>query len=155
MMMDLNEIKVREKLYTLSARITEVTDFGVSIDAHLAGQSTPPPQGVRFDIAFEGQMEGARLSGPIRGVDYLRIRADGLMELQIHAAMRTADGASISVLSGGLARAAADGASLELREHVSFATAVSEYTWLNVLPVWAVGEVNLASGDIRVTGFVV
>lgn len=53
-----------------------MTDYGVSMHFILAGQEKIPPQGTRFDVAFEENATG-RLAGRLRGVDYLRMRADG------------------------------------------------------------------------------
>ena len=65
-----------EKIYEYDVNFTGVTDYGVSLEAILAGKEQVPPRGARFDVAFEGRASG-RISGRVRGVDYLRLRADG------------------------------------------------------------------------------
>jgi hypothetical protein len=65
-----------QKIYEFELDIKGITDYGVSMDAILAGKKTVPLQGARFDLTVEGRGKG-RLSGRARGVDYLRVRADG------------------------------------------------------------------------------
>ena len=68
-----------EKIYEYDLDVTGITDYGVSLDAILSGKEQVPPQGARFDVAFEGRAKG-RLSGRVRGVGYLRMRADGRID---------------------------------------------------------------------------
>jgi hypothetical protein len=60
-----------EKIYEYKFDLTGVTDYGISMDAILAGRETVPLQGARLDLTVEGRGKG-RLSGRARGVDYLR-----------------------------------------------------------------------------------
>jgi hypothetical protein len=69
-----------EKIYEYDLDVTGMTDYGVSLDAILSGKEKLPPQGVRIDVAFEGRAVG-RLAGRVRGIDYLRMRADGRIDL--------------------------------------------------------------------------
>lgn len=145
-------ITPKELLYEVSAEFTGVTDFGVSMEDFLSGQAAPPPQGMRIDVAFKGSVSGQRLAGSIEGVDYISIHPDGRVELHIHATVSTSDGANISFFAGGHGFPREDGL-LELREHVALSTAHSEYEWVNHLAVWAVGEVNPATGQISVKAY--
>jgi hypothetical protein len=79
-----------------------MTDYGVSMESILAGKEEVPPQGTRFDVAFEGNATG-RLSGRVRGVDYLRMRADGRIDLDIRATIETSDGFRIGLSADGVA----------------------------------------------------
>ena len=72
-----------EKIYEMELDLTGVTDYGVSMDAILTGKEMVPLQGARFDLALAGHSKG-RLAGQAHGVDYLRVRADGRMELDLH-----------------------------------------------------------------------
>ena len=85
-----------EKIYEYDLDITGATDFGVSLQAILSGQEKVPPQGARIDVAFAGQAKG-HLSGRVHGVDYLQIRADGRIDLDIKATIETADGQRIAL----------------------------------------------------------
>ena len=78
-----------EKIYDMEFDITGVTDYGVSMDAILAGQEAIPLHGARFDLAVDGRGKG-RLSGQAHGVDYLRIRADGRIDLDLHVTIERA-----------------------------------------------------------------
>ncbi|HMQ32718.1 MAG TPA: hypothetical protein PKD53_18445, partial [Chloroflexaceae bacterium] len=68
---------VREHLYDLRLQLTEFVEYGVSLADLNSGRAAPPPEGTRIDLGFEGVLEGAKLSGSIRGRDYLAVRADG------------------------------------------------------------------------------
>jgi hypothetical protein len=72
-----------EKIYDMELDLAGVTDYGVSMDAILAGQEAIPLHGARFDLAVAGRYEG-RLAGRAHGIDYLRVRADGRIELDLH-----------------------------------------------------------------------
>lgn len=72
-----------EPLATLSATVTEMTVYGET------------PQGLRVDVSFEGRLRG-RIQGTMRGVDYTRIRGDGVLEIDVRASILTDDGARIS-----------------------------------------------------------
>ena len=82
--------------------ITGMTDYGVSMDAILAGQEAIPLQGARFDLAVDGRFTG-RLAGRGHGVDYLRVRADGRIELDLHVIIETNDGHRIALSGDGQA----------------------------------------------------
>ena len=91
-----------EKVYEYDFDVTGVTDYGVSIDAILAGKEAVPLQGARFDLAIDGRGKG-RLSGRARGVDYLRMRADGRIDLDLHLTIETDDGFRIALSGDGQA----------------------------------------------------
>ena len=90
-----------EKIYEYDLDVTGMTDYGVSLDAILSGKEKIPPQGARIDVAFEGRAIG-RLAGLVRGTDYLRIRADGRIDLDIHAVVETEDGCRIALTADGV-----------------------------------------------------
>src|SRR5262249_11013903 len=91
-----------EKIYDFELDITGVTDYGVSMDAILAAQEAIPPQGARLDRAADGRSKG-RLAGRAHGVDYLRVRADGRIELDLHVIFETEDGHRIALSGDGQA----------------------------------------------------
>ena len=47
-------------IHEYTAQFTELTDYGVTLDALLAGEAAPPPEGARFGIAYAGVCLGAR-----------------------------------------------------------------------------------------------
>jgi hypothetical protein len=141
-----------EKIYEYTAQMTGVTDYGITMDAILSGQQPVPPQGARFDVAFEGSATG-RLTGRVRGVDYLRMRADGRIDLDIRATIETADGHRVALAAGGVAVPRAGEPVVDLSENVCLSTAAEPYAWVNTRQVWATGTVNLATGHIHLEGF--
>lgn len=140
-----------ELLYEYTPKITQVVEYGVSMDALFSGQAPPPPEGASFDVYFEGPVTGAKLSGSVKGVDYLHIRADGRSQLHIHAEITTEDGKKIALAADGVALGSPP--VLELRENVTLTTSHPEHSWVNAIQIWAPGTVDLAAGQIRVKGY--
>lgn len=141
-----------EKIYEYELDITGVTDFGLTMEAVLSGHVPIPPQGVRIDVAFAGRASG-RLAGQVRGVDYLRMRADGRIDLDIRATIETDAGQRIALSADGVAAPRTASPVVDLHENVTLSTAVPEFAWVNGRQVWAVGTVDLASGKIRLEGY--
>ena len=61
-------IQVGEKLYEVAVQFTDVTEFGVSLEALLAGETPPPPEGARIDVYFEGTISGERINGAVKAI---------------------------------------------------------------------------------------
>ena len=141
-----------EKIYEYDLDITEVTDYGVTLDDALSGETRIPMQGARIDVAFEGRATG-RLAGRLYGIDYLRIRADGRVDLNIHAVVETEDGHRIALAADGVVLPRPAEPIANLRENVELLTASEDYAWVNTRQVWGVGTVNFASGKIHVEAY--
>jgi hypothetical protein len=141
-----------EKIYECDLDITGVMDFGVSMESILAGREKVPPQGARFDVAFEGNSAG-RLSGRLRGVDYLRMRADGRVDLDIRAIIETGDGFRIGLSADGVAVMRPGEPIADLHENVTLTTAAAGFAWVHGRQVWGVGSVNLATGKIHIDAY--
>lgn len=141
-----------EKIYEYDLDIMGVTDYGVSMESILAGKEKIPPQGARFDVAFAGNATG-RLSGGVRGVDYLRMRADGRMDLDIRATIETSDSSRIGLSADGVAVLRPGEPVAELCENVTLTTAAAGYAWVNTHQIWGVGSVNLATGKIHINAY--
>ena len=141
-----------ELIYSYDLDITGTTDFGVSLPDILGGKVKIPPQGARFDVAFAGRATG-RLSGAVLGVDYLRMRADGRIDLDIRATLETDDGCRIALSADGVALAHRGNPEVALRENVSLTAAAEKYAWVNARQIWGVGTVNLATGKIHIDGW--
>ena len=141
-----------EKIYEYDVDITGVTDYGVSLESILAGKEKIPSQGARFDVAFEGNGTG-RLSGRVRGVDYLRMRADGRIDLDIRATIETGDGFRIGLSADGVAVLRPGEPIADLRENVTLTTAAAGYAWVNARQIWGPGSVNLAAGKIHIDAY--
>lgn len=141
-----------EKIYEYDLDITGVTDYGVTMDAVLSGKEPVPPQGLRFDVAFEGPVRG-RVAGTLRGVDYVRMRADGRVDLDIRASIETGDGRRIALAADGVATPRAAEPIADLLENISLSTTAAEYAWVNTRQVWGYGTVNFATGKIHIEGY--
>lgn len=141
-----------EKIYEYDLDITGVTDFGITMDAILSGASPVPPQGARLDVAFAGRARG-KLTGAVRGIDHLRIRADGRMDLDIRAVIETDDGHRVALAADGVALPRAGEAVADLLENVTLSTAAAPYAWVNARQIWATGSVDLAAGTIHIDAY--
>ena len=149
----MSTIEVGDLLYEYTVKFTEVTEYGVSLEALMAGEAAPPVEGARFDVAFEGESTGRRLKGNVKGVDYLQIRADGRFQLHIHAEITTEDGEKIALFADGVAMPREGSAIADLRENVTLSTSSKAYAWVNTLQVWATGTVDLAEQVVRIKGY--
>jgi len=119
------------------------------------------PHGTRRTAPLSGgSFEGPRLRGtvlPGGSADWLLLRADGVLELDLRATLRTDDGALVSMRSFGLRHGspeviaavargeAVDPATYYFRTTPRFETAHPAYAFLNRL-------VAVASGDRRPEG---
>jgi len=150
----LDSISNRETLYEARIDLTKVIEFGASMDALLSQQSAPPPEGARFDVAFDGAVTGARLAGTITGVDYIHVRAEGRFQLHIHGVIATNDGANISMFADGVATPGTQEHLHELRENVTLTTSSEVYSWVNPLQIWGSGTVDLQAMEVRVRTYI-
>ncbi len=146
---------VAEHLYDVALQLTDVIEYGISLQAFSRGEVTLPPQGARFDLAFEGRITGEKLNGTIVGVDYGVVRADGRFDLDLHAEITTDDGEKIAF--------AADGIFMQpdlvtgvgqVRENVRLTTASPRYAWVNHLQIWATGGSNITTGQVRLNAYI-
>lgn len=141
-----------EKIYEYDLNITGMTDYGLTLQSIVSGQSPVPPQGARIDVAFEGRATG-RLAGRVSGVDYLKMRADGRIDLDIRAVIETDDGHRIALSADGVGVPRAAEPVADLCENVSLTTAAEKYGWVHTRQIWGVGTVNLANGKIHIEGY--
>ena len=141
-----------EKIYEMDLDLTGVTDFGVSMDAIIAGKEAIPLQGARFDLAVNGRTKG-RLAGRAHGADYLRVRADGRMDLDLHLTIETEDGRRIALSGDGQAAPRSSEPTLDIFGNIRLSSADKEYSWVNERQIWSVGTASLATGKIHVEAF--
>ena len=148
-------ISVGEHLYDLRVNFTKITEYGVSLEALVAGKTTPPPEGARFDVAFEGVARGPKLKGTVAGVDYIHVRADGRFQLHIHAEITTEDGEKIAYFGDGVATPETGTNVTQLRENVTvtLTTSSQAYAWVNQLQVWVQGTVDLEKQQVDAKGY--
>ena len=141
-----------DKIYEMDLDLTGVTDFGVSMDAITTGKEAIPLQGARFDLAVNGRSKG-RLAGRAHGADFLRVRADGRMELDLHLTIETEDGRRIALSGDGQAAPRSGEPALDIFGNIRLCTADKEYSWVNERQIWSVGTANLATRKLHLEGF--
>lgn len=114
---------------------------------------TPPvviagPSGTRVVVtAMKGTFAGPKLNGVVANVaggDWVKVRANGVMELDVRIVLRTDDGADIFMTYTGIG--VADGKGRKLRTVPRFETAAEAYLWLN--DVQAVAHGTTGAGDV-------
>lgn len=125
--------------YRFQARIFDSVEIG------------PVEGGVRVDNYFDGEMIEGELTGArVRGVDQIRIRADGSVVLDIRETIETERG-SISADVRGYALPAG-GDLFELSGFALFDTAVADFAAYRTAVVAISGTVDMATGTIDVRG---
>lgn len=129
-----------KKIFEYALDITKTADSGIALSDILSGAQAVPPQGLRIDVHFEGQASGD-IAGHVYGVDYIRLRADGRISLDIRAMIEVDAERRIAISADGEPMA-------DLWENVSLTTAAPEYAWVNTKQIWSVGTVNFATGKI-------
>jgi hypothetical protein len=140
------------KVYEYTLDLTGVTDYGVAMDDIMSGKVKIPPQGARFDVGFAGPVKG-KVNGQVKGVDYLRMRADGRIDLDIKATIETDDGQRIALAGDGVSSPRQGEPIADLAENVRLITASPTYSWVNSKQVWGIGEVNLATKKVHIEGY--
>ncbi|WOH46876.1 DUF3237 family protein [Bradyrhizobium sp. sBnM-33] len=99
-------------------------------------------------------MGGTRApSRDTHGVDYLRVRADGRIELDLHVIIETEDGHRIALSGDGQAAPRPGEPVLDIFANVRLSTASKNYAWVNERQIWGVGTASLATGKVRAEGF--
>lgn len=142
-----------ELLYEAEIEFDEVIEYGVTMGAISSGQVPIPAEGARFDQAFQGNLRGPQISGTIRGTDYLYVRADGRFQLHLHGRITTDDGVNISFHSEGISIQEESGNEAHLRSVVSLFSSSPKYAWVNKANVWAIGVIDLQTGQATIAAY--
>lgn len=110
------------------------------------------PAGTRIDFPFEGAATGPHWEGerPVRGVDYVTVRGDGNMDLDIHGTIGEKR-ETVAYTATGVSIAHED-RTASPQELITFQTGNEELAWLN-----SVVGVGLGHGgdEIEITIYVV
>lgn len=121
-----------EYLFTITAHT------GDRAPAVLAGT----PSGTRVVVtAMRGAFEGPRLRGEVADVaggDWVTVRPDGSMKVDVRLVLRTDDGADILMSYSGIGHRDVRGV-VTLRTAPMFETGDERYTWLNGIQAAAHG----------------
>ncbi|SFH84169.1 DUF3237 family protein [Bradyrhizobium sp. Gha] len=141
-----------EKIFEYDLEITSVIEYGASMEAVLAGRQSVPLHGAQFDVALAGSIKG-RMTGTIRGIDYMRVRADGRRELDLRATIETEDGSRIAFSADGVGTPRDGEPIVDLAVKIDLTTAAAGYAWINARPAWGAGYANLATGKIHIDAY--
>jgi hypothetical protein len=137
----------QDLLFEEDVKLTGVKEYGFSWQKFASGKEPIPAEGLKFDIHFEGAVYGDKINGRIKGVDYLTVRSDGRLFLDLYASLETDDGAVIRVKENGI------NSQGDLRLNMDFHTNDPRYKWLNQKHVWGIGKVDFTTGDVKIKGF--
>jgi hypothetical protein len=98
------------------------------------------PAGMRIDFPFQGMATSEHWEGerPVRGVDYVTVRSDGNMTLDIHATIGEKREA-VSYKGSGVSIVNED-QSADPKELITFETGNEDLAWLNDEVAVAVGH---------------
>ena len=88
----------------------------------------------------------ARHHGRAVGVDYITLRADGRIDLNIQADITTDDGEKIALAASGVAIPKPGSPVVALRENVMLTTASETYAWVNLCRSGASARLTSAPG---------
>jgi hypothetical protein len=141
-----------EKIFAYDLDITAVTDYGANMEALFMGRERVPLQGARFDVTLSGSIKG-RVTGTMRGVDYLRVRADGRRELDLRGTIETDDGNRIAFSADGVGTPRDGEPIVDLAVKIDLTTAAAGHAWVNARPAWGEGYADLATGKIHIVAY--
>lgn len=154
MTMETLALKTTRLLFEEHIRLTGITEYGIGWEALNAGKEPVPTEGARFDLFFEGELNGPRITGKVKGVDYMTVRADGKFILNLQAIVITDDGESIALEEDGiLIPDEEDPQYADLQLNMKFTTATSRYAWLNKKMAWGIGRVDRQQGTLHIQAY--
>ncbi|HEU4751419.1 MAG TPA: DUF3237 family protein [Acidimicrobiia bacterium] len=130
--------------------LEEFCQISATMSARMLGKM---PQGTRIDFPFEGTATSSHWEGerPVKGVDYVTVRGDGHMDLEIRATIGEKRetvayrGTGVSIVKSPT--------EAKPQELITFQTGNEDLAWLNTAVGigWGGGE----AGTIAVTVYVV
>jgi hypothetical protein len=138
-----------EKILEYDLAITDVVEYGVDMEAVMTRRVEVPLQGAQFDVTLQGTVQG-RVSGSLRAIDYLRIRADGRRDLELRGTVETHDGHRIAIDARGVGTPRAAEPIVDLAVRIDLLTAAAPCSWVNERSAWGSGYADLAAGKIHV-----
>ena len=124
--------------------------FAITADTNLAGIIANGPSGTRVVVeASGGTFEGPKMKGIVKppGGDWVVVRPDGVMQLDVRILLETDDGAVILMQYQGIG---VDGGE-NIRTAPLFETGDERYAWLN--SVQAVAHGSVGEGNVTYNVF--
>ncbi len=149
----MSKIEIGKLLFEYTLNITGSTEYGTSLEELMTGKAVMPPEGVRLDAYFEGPATGEMLKGTVKGVDYLWLRPDGRMEVNIHSEITAEDGQKISLKADGVSFTRKNSSISDIRANMTMFSSYKNYTWMNTIQVWGIGTVDLATRLIHMKAY--
>jgi hypothetical protein len=131
----------KKLLFEIAYHVTGVEEFGSSFEALMTGKLEIPKEGFRVNVGVQGPVSGPEFTGTAKGVDYMYVRADGRMQLDVKATITTDDGKNISFAADGVGIPQPDGTSKIVENAILFSSH-PEYVHLNTIQVWGIGTVT-------------
>lgn len=130
--------------------LAEFCQIRATMDAKIIGAV---PAGMRIDFPFEGTATSAHWEGelPVAGIDFVTVRGDGNMDLDIHGRIGSGRG-MVSYRAGGVS-ISIDRSTAEPRELMTFQTANEELAFLNTSIGVALGRGE--GTDLHLTVYIV
>jgi hypothetical protein len=130
--------------------LEEFCQITATMSARMLGKM---PQGTRIDFPFEGTATSSHWEGerPVKGVDYVTVRGDGHMDLEIRATI--GDKRETVAYRGTGVSIVKSPTEAKPQELITFQTGNEDLAWLNTAVGigWGGGE----AGTIAVTVYVV
>lgn len=110
------------------------------------------PAGTRIDFPFEGAARSPHWDGerPVAGIDYVTVRSDGNMDLDIHGTIGTKR-ETVSYTATGVSIAHEDNTASP-QELITFQTGNDDLAWLNDVVGVGLGH---GGGELELTIYVV
>ncbi len=131
-------------------RLEPLYSFTVVLRLQVIGAT---PDGTRMDVEFEGDLDsGGRVTGHLKGVDYLTVRQDGVFQPHIHGVATSPEGDVVALHATGRGVPASDGTTA-VRFAVTHQTASKKLAWLNGIVAFAGGKADLNKGELRMSAY--
>lgn len=130
--------------------LEELCTIRATMTARMLGNA---PGGTRIDFPFEGSATGPHWEGerPVRGVDYVTIRSDGHMDLEIRGTIGEGrETVAYRATGVSVVRSKTEAGPQEL---ITFQTGNEDLAWLNTAVAVGMGEG--IEGNLTLTVYVV
>ena len=133
------------------ASLEEFCTIKASLDMNVIGKA---PAGMRIDFPFSGTAMGPFWEGerPVRGVDYVTVRSDGHMDLDIHGTIGEGR-QQVAYRATGVSLAGEERGTAYPQELLTFQTGDEDLAFLNERIGVAVG--SGVGADLRLTVYLV
>lgn len=132
-------------------QLEEFATISGSLDMDIIGST---PNGMRINFPFSGTATSSHWEGerPVTGIDYVTVRSDGHMNLEIQAVIGEGR-KKVAYSAGGISLAGEERGSAFPKELVTFETADEDLAFLNTEIAVALG--SAVDGQLELTMYLV